>query len=47
MPDLNIDENSKIPRETFPYEIKINSGEKTSLFSYFKGIGINNVLGDD
>ena len=47
MPEINIDDFTKIPKETFPFEIKINSGENSNIFSMFKNIGFKNVLNDD
>lgn len=47
MPEIDIDDFSKLPKETFPFEIKINSGENSNLFSMLTNIGFKNVLNDD
>lgn len=44
MPDFNIVEKEELPIETFPFEIKINSGMNDSVFmSMIKNIGMKNV----
>lgn len=47
MPDFDVDDKSGLPVETFPFEIKINSGEKSNIFSMWKNIGFKNVLSED
>ena len=47
MPDVDLDDGSDVLKETFPFEIKINSGEKSTIFSMLKNIGIKNVLEED
>ena len=45
MPDFDVEDKNALKKESFPYEIKIISGEKNNLFSMLKKIGgINAVL---
>lgn len=47
MPDFDVEDQNSLPKETFPFEIKINSEEKNSIFSMWKNIGIKNILSED
>ncbi len=48
MPDFDVEDKNSLSKETFPFEIKINSEEKSSsIFSIWKNIGIKNILSED
>jgi len=47
MPDFDVEDKTSLPKQTFPFEIKINSEEKNSIFSMLKNIGIKNILNED
>ncbi len=49
MPDFDLEDKSSLPKETFPFEIKIFTGERNSIFTnIFKNIGgMKNILNED
>ena len=47
MPDFNIDNQSELPNETFPYEIKVNTVSDSIFLSMIKNMSIKNVLNDE
>lgn len=47
MPDFDVEDKNNLPKETFPFEININSEEKNGFLSMIKNIGIKNILNED
>lgn len=47
MPDFDVEDQNSLHKETFPFEIKINTEEKVSIFSMWKNIGMKNILSED
>jgi len=47
MPDFDVDDKTSLRKETFPFEIKINNGERNSFLSLIQSIAMKNVLSED